>query len=601
MTTANEILPAFFLSDDPDEVIAAAAQVERMSSGCVNRTETYNRRTNKPERGGIHCARVFGPIADNRCICEKLCKPEHVGQICDRCGVLCGPARLRHERWGHIESDVPLFHPILVPRIAQRLNCRQDDLVAALRRRANLHPDGTVVHTRRDTFGMESFADPAEEAREHRGNRYFAERLEQAGYKNMLIHRVPVTPSQWRTTPRDPQDAGYLALVNRCNRLARLIELSAPKIILDNEERMTQIAFMRLGEVVRDELVARANRRPRAPETDASRELLRQIRETPDDDKPRLAYANYLRERDDPRGDFLAMQLETPGLSRMPKPERDLLRWHYNEWLDPLTAAVDKVVFRRGFLVSCRTIRARALGLVGDPAWATVEHLDSDIVELIAHPCMRALREISVNYRTLRALCGRDDVVLPKIIYARVRLTSCPPQTPKRVVDNTVLPELRELELHHTNPRGHQDWSWLFDTTLADRLESLAIQSNIERLELLQLAQWVDVLLRHPRLLSLTLAFSKRTCVIELRRGTGDETVGVDVRLSRLFDEMLSLGNEELLDHLETALMSLEPHSVGYLRIKNSAGFYADRHHGLAASLRGVFGQRVSLPRFRES
>ncbi|HEY8377597.1 MAG TPA: hypothetical protein VIK91_13975, partial [Nannocystis sp.] len=92
-------------------MLAAAAAVGRLSSGQVRKPEGMNRRTGKPEREGLFCARIFGPVDDLRCLCGRLDGPEFAGESCPRCGVLCGERRLRGERWGHIESPIGLVHP----------------------------------------------------------------------------------------------------------------------------------------------------------------------------------------------------------------------------------------------------------------------------------------------------------------------------------------------------------------------------------------------------------------------------------------------------------------------------------------------------------
>src|SRR5260370_31616130 len=99
---ADASLADFFTSDDPDLVRRAAGNVTSASSGRVATPEQVNARTSKPERGGLCCAVIFGPIEDHLCACGQLRDAEHAGQICDKCGVLCGDRRVREQRWGHI-------------------------------------------------------------------------------------------------------------------------------------------------------------------------------------------------------------------------------------------------------------------------------------------------------------------------------------------------------------------------------------------------------------------------------------------------------------------------------------------------------------------
>ncbi len=597
MPSANEVLPAFFLSDDPDVVLAAAAAVEGFASGQVTTPEGYNQRTKKPECRGIHCARVFGPIADYSCICGRLSAVQHSGQICDRCGVLCGRKEVRGQRWGYIACGVPLIHPIVAPTIAEVLGCSVDDLVAVMRFQANLGRDGSVVYARRRAEGYYVFEDDAEEARQHRGNRYIAERLAELGQDHLLIHRIPVTPSDWRTTRRDPQDSRYMGFVNRCNRLARLMELAAPKIIIDNEERLTQVAFMRLGEVVRDELIARDNRRKPAPQTAYSQQLLARIAQAPDDLATRRRLADYLCEQNDPRGDFIVLQLDSTAPHRLSKAERDLLRWHYDAWLGPLVHAVDGAEFRRGFLFSCRTLREPAKATIGSPMWATVERLHTDLVELIVDPGMRALRVLSLSYQTLHSLC-LQHTQLPQIERVEVRLARCPPRRVTVVSENSVLTGLRELELHVTSSRARVDCAWLLDTPLMERLDTLSLTMPLESLEDFELGFWWDVVAGAQGPRSVELCFHKRTLVFSLR---GTSNVELEVRTSAAFQELIAMGNDELFEHYRRLLLGVARAHVGHVAIRARGQWFDSRLHMLADELRQHFGNRVTLPRLNRA
>lgn len=433
-------------------MIEAAAAVAGLSSGRVRKPETIHRRTGKPERDGLYCARIFGPVDDLRCLCGKLSGPAHAGETCDRCGVLCGESRLRAGRWGHIESPTPLVHPRLVPRIAAALACSPSDLQAVLRFEASFTEAGAVV--REELLGA-------------RGPVAIARRLGAAA-DELLITRVPVTPPAWRGTRNDPQDEAYAKLLARCNRAARLIELDAPQIILDNESHMAQAAFEKLLVAVRKELAAR---RPVvvAPVTPASAALLQAVYDDPDDDTPRRAYAEHLQAAGDPRGEFILRQLASAARSRAPRSELDILRRNLDRWLAPLADAVEpNVRFRRGFLADCRTTRGAAAKL-DEPAWATVEHLDTDLVELIARPDLRALRRLTTRYSALHDLCSRA-VVLPRIEALNVQLSGCPPTGVDLVTRGDALPGLRSLTLLSRSVRGADHFTWLDGTPLAQRL-----------------------------------------------------------------------------------------------------------------------------------
>ncbi len=588
-------LSPFFLSRDVDALIRASAAVERHSSGGITHPDTYNYRTKKPERGGIHCARVFGPIEDLSCICGRLRGPERDGEVCDRCGVLCARTSLRSERWGHIESPLPLIHPGLGPRIAGELGISVEVLADVLRFEANLHEDGGVVHARPTEYGGLSFEDPEEEVSSARGPRHLHQLL--AGTApELFITRVPVTPSGWRVTPRDPQDNAYMALVNRCNRLTRLIELNAPKIIIDNEERMTQQAFERVCFDVRDELQAILDWRPSAPVTPRSATLLQAIYRDPDDDELREAYADALAEHDDPRAEFIRMQLDRAGsrrCRRAPKPERDLLRRHQRAWLAPLERAVERVEFRRGFPYAGRTVRAHAEGRVGDPAWSTFEELETDLPELIAHPNLRVLRRVKVRWACLRQLLEQGRR-LPQLCAAEVQLRGAPPSGADAVVQSDMFPELRELTLAQRSTRAASRWEWLSGTPMARRLDQLTLTLGDDHLETISLPRWSEFLAQHPGL-RLTINIG-RTIELTLTHESGYLTVRG--RTSRALAERVALGNEELAEQLGRMLGALDPDALQELRLRSQGPWYSEPLGHLVAELQARFGDRATLPRF---
>ena len=116
----------FFLSDSPDAVMAAITSLslpvgQGPSHGRLTRPEGINTRTQKPERDGVRCARVFGPVVDFECLCGKYKGQDHAGVRCEKCGVECIASSSRQVRWGHIELAVGLLHPVLEGRVCAAL------------------------------------------------------------------------------------------------------------------------------------------------------------------------------------------------------------------------------------------------------------------------------------------------------------------------------------------------------------------------------------------------------------------------------------------------------------------------------------------------
>jgi len=576
VTAANDVLPALFLADDPDEVLAAAAAVERLSCGQLRSADGIHRRTGKPERGGLHCARIFGPVDDGRCLCGKYSAPADRGTCCEKCGVLCASATLRGERWGHVVSAVGLVHPRLAPRIAKALGCTTRELHDVLAFKADLRADGTVT--------------PLAEDYQTRGPTLIAERLgARAG--ELLLTRIPVTPPAWRATRRDPQDSAYTALINRCNRLARLIELNAPQIILDNEQLLTQQAWDRLYTAARAELAVRG---PIVAATDTARAraLLQAVYDDPDSDAARRAYAEHLTREGDLRGEFITSQLANAKRTRPSQREADLLRRDFDRYVAPLTGLVDpNVGFRRGFVSSCKSTFS-ADQRIDEPAWATVEHLETDNPALIRSPALRSLTSLAVPLRPLVQL-ARDDVSLPRIHTLQLTIPRCPPPDAD-ALHADLLPGLRALTVVHRSPRGGADWTWLTDSGLIQDVERLTLVVAIERLATVDLPGWAAVIAAHPRLASLTIQLGKHLVTCELRRDR--EWVTLRVLTSRALVECVAMGDESLAQQLSTALTALAPHDVQELRVECPGSWFGDDLTTLASTLRQQFGGAITLP-----
>src|SRR5579884_1053406 len=104
--------------------LASPEQIRAWSSGQVTKPDTINYLTNKPEKDGLFCERIFGPVEDWTCACRKYRHERTPGFVCDHCGVEIAPSRIRRERMGHIELAVPVAHPWLargVPSILATL------------------------------------------------------------------------------------------------------------------------------------------------------------------------------------------------------------------------------------------------------------------------------------------------------------------------------------------------------------------------------------------------------------------------------------------------------------------------------------------------
>ncbi len=314
------------LISDFDSIRIALASPEKIRSwshGEVTKPETINYRTFKPERDGLFCAKIFGPVTDWECLCGKYKRMKHRGVICDKCGVEVTLSRVRRERLGHIELASPCSHVWffkgLPSRIGQLLDITLRDLERVLYFEAfvvvqadeeselsegDVLTDEKKRHFDQDKEKAGTFIammgaagikellkkidlDPL--ADELRGKMKtessvqkklkFARRLKvvesfrKSGNKPewMVLDVIPVIPPELR--PLVPLDGGrfatsdlndlYRRVINRNNRLKKLMELSAPDVIVRNEKRMLQEAVDALFDNGRRGNVLRgANNRP---------------------------------------------------------------------------------------------------------------------------------------------------------------------------------------------------------------------------------------------------------------------------------------------------------------------------------------------------
>jgi DNA-directed RNA polymerase subunit beta' len=301
--------------------IASPEQIRSWSFGEIKKPETINYRTFKPERDGLFCARIFGPIKDYECLCGKYKRMKYKDIICEKCGVQVTLQRVRRERMGHIELAAPVAHiwflKSLPSRIALMLDMALKDIERVLyfEQYIVVEPGLTSLEAKQllteedylraqEEHGEDSFTamigaeavrellmqlnleKEAEQLRKEIAEstselkpKKLAKRLKlveaflKSGNKPewMILTVVPVIPPELR--PLVPLDGGrfatsdlndlYRRVINRNNRLKRLMELRAPDIIIRNEKRMLQESVDALFDNGRrGRVITGANKRP---------------------------------------------------------------------------------------------------------------------------------------------------------------------------------------------------------------------------------------------------------------------------------------------------------------------------------------------------
>ena len=300
--------------------LASPEKIMSWSHGEVTKPETINYRTFKPERDGLFCAKIFGPVTDWECLCGKYKRMKHRGVICDKCGVEVTQAKVRRERLGHITLATPVSHVWffkgLPSRIGHLLDISLRDLERILYFEAyvviepgegDFKPNQLLTEEQyrksREEYGTKFRAQMGAEAIKELLKRVnvetlsgelrvkmrnetsvqkklkFAKRLKVVdSFRKstnkpewMILDVVPVIPPELR--PLVPLDGGrfatsdlndlYRRVINRNNRLKKLIELKAPDVIIRNEKRMLQEAVDALFDNGRRGRVLRgANNRP---------------------------------------------------------------------------------------------------------------------------------------------------------------------------------------------------------------------------------------------------------------------------------------------------------------------------------------------------
>ncbi len=300
--------------------LASPEKIRSWSYGEVKKPETINYRTFKPERDGLFCAKIFGPIKDYECLCGKYKRLKHRGVICEKCGVEVTQSKVRRERMAHIELASPVAHIWFLKSLPSRLGMVLDVPLRDIERvlyfeayvvtnpgmtplnRAQLLTEDDYL-TKVEEFGDEFHAcmgaegvrellrtlnieveveklrkDLSETGSETKIKK-LAKRLkvleafQKSGIKPewMILEVLPVLPPELR--PLVPLDGGrfatsdlndlYRRVINRNNRLKRLLELKAPEIIVRNEKRMLQESVdSLLDNGRRGKAMTGANKRP---------------------------------------------------------------------------------------------------------------------------------------------------------------------------------------------------------------------------------------------------------------------------------------------------------------------------------------------------
>jgi DNA-directed RNA polymerase subunit beta' len=280
--------------------VASPDAIRSWSKGEVKNPETINYRTFKPEKGGLFCERIFGPVKDWECSCGKYKRIKHRGVVCDRCGVEVTLARVRRERMGHIELAVPVSHIWFFKCMPARIGLVLD-MTARNLERVIYYEDYMVIdpgstplkqhqllseheyREARETYGAEAFVAKmgAEAVREAMMRVDLAKQIEllavamtetkskqirkkiakrikllqgllasKSRPEWMILTVLPVIPPDLR--PLVPLEGGrfatsdlndlYRRVINRNNRLKNLLQLKTPEVIIRNEKRMLQEA-----------------------------------------------------------------------------------------------------------------------------------------------------------------------------------------------------------------------------------------------------------------------------------------------------------------------------------------------------------------------
>ena len=300
--------------------LASPDMIRSWSFGEVKKPETINYRTFKPERDGLFCARIFGPVKDYECLCGKYKRLKHRGVICEKCGVEVTLTKVRRERMGHIELASPVAHIWFLKSLPSRIGLMLDMTLRDIERVLYFESyvvtePGMTTLERGQLLNEEEYLDSLEEHGDEFDAKMGAEAVfdlltvldvdadvaamreelpsinsetkrkkitkrlkllesfQQSGNKPewMILTVLPVLPPDLR--PLVPLDGGrfatsdlndlYRRVINRNNRLKRLLDLAAPDIIVRNEKRMLQEAVdALLDNGRRGRAITGSNKRP---------------------------------------------------------------------------------------------------------------------------------------------------------------------------------------------------------------------------------------------------------------------------------------------------------------------------------------------------
>ncbi len=300
--------------------LASPEKIMDWSHGEVRKPETINYRTFKPERDGLFCAKIFGPVKDFECNCGKYKRMKHRGVVCEKCGVEVIQSKVRRERLGHIELAAPVAHIWFLKSLPSKIGAVLDmtlkqlekilyfEQYAVVESDAEDVPVGTLFNEEKYRQAREQFAGQfrvgigaeairellqgqdldklslqireemtttnSQTKRQKLGKRLFViEAFRDSGNKPewMILEVIPVLPPDLR--PLVPLEGGrfatsdlndlYRRVINRNNRLKRLLELDAPDIIIRNEKRMLQEAVdVLFDNGRRGRVITGANKRP---------------------------------------------------------------------------------------------------------------------------------------------------------------------------------------------------------------------------------------------------------------------------------------------------------------------------------------------------
>jgi DNA-directed RNA polymerase subunit beta' len=300
--------------------VSSPEKIRERSFGEVKKPETINYRTFKPERDGLFCAKIFGPTKDYECNCGKYKRMKHRGIVCEKCGVEVIPSKVRRERLGHIDLATPVAHIWFLKSLPSRIGNLMDITLKDLEK--VLYFEAYVVTDPKNTgmpFAQVFSEDQYQKALEEYNGQFEAgmgaaaireclksmdldtlaeqlrlemleatseakrkktakrlkvvEAFKSSGNKPewMILECIPVLPPELR--PLVPLDGGrfatsdlndlYRRVINRNNRLKRLMELQAPEVIIRNEKRMLQEAVDALFDNGRrGRAIAGPNKRP---------------------------------------------------------------------------------------------------------------------------------------------------------------------------------------------------------------------------------------------------------------------------------------------------------------------------------------------------